>query len=136
MSWNSSRNTSNFSAMVTIDPALRRSLPDKHRRRQKVAALVVFPKQTVDYRRETADMTTKFWRQVAMCALVLGAGTVMTTAQTQDEVPADLRPLLSAPLSEMRLVTQRYSMDRNTLNGNYLSGGGRQGGGGRGARGG
>lgn len=81
-------------------------------------------------------MTVKFWRQVGLCALLMGAGT-MLAAQTTDEVPADLRPLLSPPLSEMRLVTQRYTMDRNTLNGNYLPGGGRQGGGGgRGGRGG
>lgn len=80
-------------------------------------------------------MTMKFWRQVGLCALLAGAGT-MVAAQAPDEVPADLRPLLSPPLSEMRLVTQRYTMDRNTLNGNYLPGGGRQGGGGRGGRGG
>lgn len=76
-------------------------------------------------------MTMKFWRQVGICALLLGAGT-MLAAQAPDEVPADLRPLLSPPLSEMRLVTQRYTMDRNTLNGNYLPGGGRPGGGGGG----
>ncbi len=91
-------------------------------------------------------MTTKFWRQVGAIALVAVTGTLMAVAapqafqaaptQATDDVPADLRPLLSPPLSEMRLVTQRYSMDRNTLNGNYLPGGGRQGGGGRGGRGG
>ena len=78
-------------------------------------------------------MTMKFWRQAAMYALVVGVGAAVA-AQTTDEVPADLRPLLSPPLSEMRLVTQRYTMDRNTLNGNYLPGSGRQGG--RGGRGG
>ncbi len=45
--------------------------------------------------------------------------------------PKDLRPLLTARQSEMRLVTVRYTLDRTTLAGNYL-GGGR----GRGARGG
>ena len=48
-------------------------------------------------------------------------------------VPADLRPLLAAPDSELRLVVQRYTLDRATLYGNY-AGGGR--GGGRGGRGG
>lgn len=91
-------------------------------------------------------MTMKFWRQVGTFALMVGVGAGVAVAvpqaafqavgQTTDEVPADLRPLLSPPLSEMRLVTQRYTMDRNTLNGNYLPGGGRQGGGGRGGRGG
>jgi hypothetical protein len=52
-----------------------------------------------------------------------------------DSVPADLKPLLAAPESELRLVTQRYTIDRATLNGNYD--GGRVGGrGGRGAGGG
>lgn len=90
-------------------------------------------------------MTLKFWRRTGMYALLLGAGTVVAvpqaasqaaSAQAADEVPADLTILLSAPLSEMRLVAQRYVMDRSTLNGNYLPGGGRQGGGGRGGRGG
>ncbi len=47
------------------------------------------------------------------------------------EVPADLRPQLAKPHSELRLVEQFYRLDRNTLNGNYLAGG-RSGGGGRG----
>ena len=96
-------------------------------------------------------MTTKFTRQAGMYALVAGMATMAwvavpqaadqtqqaaQAATSQDEVPTDLRPLLSPALSEMRLVTQRYTQDRNTLNGNYLPGGGRQGGGGRGGRGG
>jgi hypothetical protein len=104
-------------------------------------------------------MTTRFWRQAGVWAVVAAAGTVVWTAtpqaafpvdqapqaqqappgapSAQEDVPADLRPLLEAPLSEMRLVVQRYTMDRNTLNGNYLPGAGRQGGGGgRGGRGG
>jgi uncharacterized protein (DUF885 family) len=39
------------------------------------------------------------------------------------DAPADLRPLLAKPQSELRLVEQYYRLDRNTLNGNYLSGG-------------
>ncbi len=100
-------------------------------------------------------MTTKFKRQVELCALVAGVATMAwvavpqaagqaaqasaptATAATQDDVPTDLRALLAPALSEMRLVTQRYTQDRATLNGNYLPGGGRQGGGGgRGGRGG
>ena len=54
-------------------------------------------------------------------------------SSVQDEVPADLRPLLAAPESEMRLVVQRYTLDRTTLSGNYANGavrgGGRRGGG-------
>ena len=54
---------------------------------------------------------------------------------TDDSVPGDLRPLLAAPQSELRLVSQRYATDRSTLNGNYDGGrgpgrGGRGGGGG------
>ena len=47
-------------------------------------------------------------------------------------VPSDLRPLLAAPESELRLVTPRYTIDRSTLNGNYDGGRGP----GRGGRGG
>ncbi|MCX6539757.1 MAG: DUF885 family protein [Acidobacteria bacterium] len=60
-------------------------------------------------------------------------GTSTQAPETQ-AVPADLRPLLAAPDSEMRLVTQRYTLDRATLSGNYAGGGragGRGGGGGR-----
>jgi len=83
-----------------------------------------------------------------MCALATGLATLVwvavphaepqaatpPAAAAQDDVPTDLRSLLAPALSEMRLVTQRYTQDRNTLNGNYLPGGGRQGGGGRGGR--
>ncbi len=56
-------------------------------------------------------------------------------------VPADLKPLLAAPQSEMRLVTLLYNTDRTTLNGDFDTGrsggrggrGGREGGQGRGA---
>ena len=48
-------------------------------------------------------------------------------------VPSDLKSLLAAPESELRIVTQRYAIDRSTLNGNY-DGSGRAGG--RGGRGG
>jgi hypothetical protein len=40
-------------------------------------------------------------------------------------VPADLKPLLAAPQSEMRMVVQRYTLDRSTLSGNYANGSGR-----------
>jgi uncharacterized protein (DUF885 family) len=58
------------------------------------------------------------------------------TPRAQDQaVPANLTSLLAAPQSEMRMVTQRYTLDRGTLSGNYANGSvGR--GGGRGARGG
>jgi uncharacterized protein (DUF885 family) len=57
--------------------------------------------------------------------------------------PADLRPMLAAPQSEMRLVTLLYNTDRTTLNGDFETGrsggregrGGREGGQGRGAAG-
>lgn len=94
-------------------------------------------------------MTTKFTRRAGMCALATGLATLVwvavphaeaqatapPAAAAQDDVPTDLRSLLAPALSEMRLVTLRYTQDRNTLNGNYLPGGGRQGGGGgRGGR--
>ena len=43
-------------------------------------------------------------------------------AATDERVPADLKPLLAARQSEMRLVTLLYNTDRNTLNGNYDTG--------------
>ncbi len=61
-----------------------------------------------------------------------------TSAFAQEQVPSDLKPLLAAPASEMRLVVTRYTLDRQTLYGNYAGGagrGGRGGGGGRGAGG-
>jgi uncharacterized protein (DUF885 family) len=61
--------------------------------------------------------------------------TFSLAAQEQPQpVPTTLTPLLAAPRSEMRLVTQRYTLDRTTLSGNYANGGsGRGGRGGRGA---
>ncbi|CAN5608941.1 hypothetical protein BH23ACI1_BH23ACI1_25970 [soil metagenome] len=82
------------------------------------------------------------WRR-AIAGGFLSAGLMLTAlaaqqapAVEQQEAPADLRPLLVPPQSELRLVVQRYTLDRNTLDGNYLAGG-RQGGpgGGRGGRG-
>ena len=64
-----------------------------------------------------------------------GAG---AAPQVSVAVPGDLKPLLAARVSEMRLVTTRYTADRNTLNANYAGpngfhvangGGGRRGGG-------
>src|SRR3954468_14269773 len=41
-----------------------------------------------------------------------------------DTVPQDLKPLVAAPASEMRLVATRYRADRQTLNANYAGAGG------------
>jgi hypothetical protein len=41
--------------------------------------------------------------------------------QAQETVPGDLKPLLAAPQSEMRMVVQRYTLDRITLAGNYAN---------------
>jgi hypothetical protein len=54
---------------------------------------------------------------------------------TDQSVPSDLKPLLVAKQSEMRLVTLRYTADRNTLSANYLGGAGGGRGGGRGGAG-
>ena len=60
------------------------------------------------------------------------AGQAAPQAPADDNaVPSDLKSLLAAPESELRIVTQRYAIDRSTLNGNYD--GGRSGG--RGGRG-
>ena len=68
--------------------------------------------------------------------LVVAALFVLVIAglRAQDQAaPADLKPLLAAPQSEMRLVALRYNLDRTTLSGNYANGSGRgRGGGGRG----
>lgn len=54
------------------------------------------------------------------------------TLQAQDQVvPADLKPLLAKPASEMRLVVTRYNADRATLNLNFAGPGGFNMGGGR-----
>ena len=55
--------------------------------------------------------------------------------QAPDAVPADLRPLLAAPQSELHMVAQRYALDRATLSGNYANGAARGGGGRRGRAG-
>ena len=72
-------------------------------------------------------MKRSFWRAAVVCSALLVAP--LGAVQPQD-VPTDLRPLLAAPQSEMRLVVVRYNADRSTLSGNY-AGGNRAGGGGR-----
>jgi hypothetical protein len=65
------------------------------------------------------------------------AGATAIATQASDAVPSDLRPLLTPSRSEMRLVTQRYSLDRTALESNYAGAStGRGGGGGRGRGGG
>src|SRR5918993_2362525 len=93
-------------------------------------------------------MLASSWRRVIASGVLAAslAWPLLATGQAQQapeapaqevppsqDVPNDLKSLLGAPQSEMRLVVQRYALDRNTLNGNYLAGGGR--GGGRGGRG-
>ena len=74
-------------------------------------------------------MKRGFWRAVVVCSALL----VAPVGALQQDVPIDLRPLLAAPQSEMRLVVVRYNADRSTLSGNYAggnrAGGGRRGGG-------
>jgi hypothetical protein len=83
-------------------------------------------------------MTTRRCGWILVCLLLLrvqpawGQAQVQPTANPTQGVPAELRPLLLPPQSEMRLVTLRYSADRGTLNGNYVAGGR---GGGRGGSG-
>jgi len=62
-----------------------------------------------------------------------GQATSLIQAPMDQNVPADLRPLLAPRQSEMRLIAQFYNADRMTLNGNYDRGGGTGRGGGRGA---
>jgi len=91
-------------------------------------------------------MLKKWSQHVWFGALLAAAGAIplaavqgpdqAPAAQANAEVPSDLRPLLIASQSEMRLVVRRYTADRDTLSGNYLTGPGRAGGGGRGGRGG
>jgi hypothetical protein len=82
-----------------------------------------------------------FWRALLLAGLCAApAWTRESATQTQAAdlaVPADLKPLLAAPQSEMRLVTLLYTTDRTTLNGNFDTGrpagrGARDGGPGRG----
>jgi len=75
-------------------------------------------------------------RRLTVVALTLFA-LAIPTLQAQDQVvPADLKPLLAKPASEMRLVVTRYTADRQALNQNFAGPGGfnmgRGGGGGRG----
>jgi uncharacterized protein (DUF885 family) len=98
-------------------------------------------------------MVARRWTIVCAATLLAGAqlfpgwmqahagsgGEAQAAPQTaaDNTVPDDLRPLLAAPQSELRLVTQRYTTDRATLNGNFDGGrgpgrGGRGGGGGEG----
>jgi hypothetical protein len=69
-----------------------------------------------------------------VCFLVfaLSWGAAATGSREQERAPADLRPLLAPPASEMRMVVQRYALDRATLSANYANGAGRGGGGRRG----
>lgn len=77
-------------------------------------------------------------RRLTVVAATLCALAVPTMqAQDQQMVPADLKPLLAKPASEMRLVVTRYSADRQELNRNYAGANGfnmpsGRGGGGRG----
>jgi hypothetical protein len=61
---------------------------------------------------------------VAGTALLAFAPTIFAQDQTPRTVPQDLKPLLAAPASEMRIVVQRYNADRATLNQNYAGPGG------------
>ena len=78
-------------------------------------------------------MNRRFLRTVIACLVVAAA----PVGALQQEVPTDLRPLLAAPQSEMRLVVVRYNADRATLSANYAGGNrggaGRRGGGAPGA---
>jgi len=71
---------------------------------------------------------------IVVCLLAGSALAAGGRAQNAD-VPADLRPLLAKPASEMRLVVTRYNADRQTLNLNFAGPGGFNMPGGRGGRG-
>jgi hypothetical protein len=73
-------------------------------------------------------------RRLSVAVAIALALTTFPSSAQEPAVPADLKPLLAAPQSEMRMVVQRYNADRSTLSGNYAHGSGR--GGGRGGRGG
>jgi hypothetical protein len=77
-------------------------------------------------------MTSKPWAVALVCALsCLTPGGVLSARDTialQQDVPADLKPLLAPRASELRLVVVRYTADRGLLNGNYAGGAGRGGG--------
>jgi hypothetical protein len=66
-----------------------------------------------------------FVRRPALAALALLVLSAIVSLQAQSaSVPADLKPLLAGPASEMRLVVTRYTADRQTLNANYAGAGG------------
>ena len=60
-----------------------------------------------------------------LCLVVLSISWVTpASGRFEQEVALpDLRPLLAQPQSEMRMVTQRYTLDRVALSGNYANGG-------------
>ena len=74
-------------------------------------------------------MTT---RRVSLAVAALFLVLTFRPLAQEQAVPADLKPLLAAPQSEMRMVVQRYTLDRQTLSGNYANGAARGGRGGRG----
>ena len=85
-----------------------------------------------------------WWGGAVLAVMAMAAPGLVHAGRTQvppsaqaaaQPVPSDLKPLLAAPVSEMRLVVTRYNADRNTLSGNYAGQSGRGGRGG-GARGG
>jgi Bacterial protein of unknown function (DUF885) len=77
-------------------------------------------------------MTPRPWAIALACALLTatpaGLLSARDTIALQQDVPADLKPLLAPRASEMRLVVLRYNADRALLNGNYAGGAGRGGG--------
>ena len=74
-------------------------------------------------------MTT---RRVSLAVAALFLVLTFRPLAQEQAVPGDLKPLLAAPQSEMRMVVQRYTLDRQTLSGNYANGAARGGRGGRG----
>ena len=81
-------------------------------------------------------MARSFVRAVVLFLVFLTTGIAALGLRAQEAVPVDLRPLLAAPHSEMRMVGQRYTLDRTTLAGNYANGAARGAGAGRRGRGG
>ncbi len=77
-------------------------------------------------------MPSKPWAVALVCALTCltpdGLLSARDTIALQQDVPADLKPLLAPRASELRLVVVRYTADRGLLNGNYAGGAGRGGG--------
>jgi len=72
-------------------------------------------------------------RRVILAAPALLLLLTLRPMAQEQTLPTDLKPLLAAPQSEMRLVVTRYTLDRSTLSGNYANGSaGRGGGRGRG----